>query len=96
MENFLSKMQIVGKLRDQIVGFVNCAMLNQRKKEELEKNLGMLTHDLREELIKTAYLQNLMKVKVLTKHFSLKFIESLVLRVKILQKKPKELLFLVI
>jgi len=88
-------MQIFGKLREEIVGFVKRAIENQKNKEEIEKNLNMLTHDLRDKLISTAYLNSLQKVKVLTRHFSSEFIENLVLRIKILQKRPKELIFLV-
>ena len=89
-------MKIIPPLRQEIVTFVHKALENEHSKNDIERNLNILTHDLREKLIFSAYSNNFLNVKILTKNFSNEFIEKLLLKVKILQKKPKETIFEVI
>lgn len=90
---FLKKMHIFGKLKEEILGFVGIALEKERKKEAIEKDLSILTQDIREQLIYKAYSNSLEKVKVLTKNFSPEFLQKLLLKVKILEMKPKEIIF---
>lgn len=86
-------MQVIGSLKEEIMGFSFKALENQENKEEIEKSLGFLTSDLREQLIEKAYTHRFELVKVLVKNFSKEFIGHLLRKVKILQIKPKESLF---
>jgi len=64
-----------------------------KNKEEIEKNISILTSDLREKLISNAYSQSFQQVKILSKTFSHECVEKLLMKVRILQKKPKETIF---
>ena len=86
-------MHIFGKLKEEIIGFVGIALEKEKKKEEIEKNLSILTQDIREQLLFKAYSNSLEKVKVLTKNFSPEFLQKLLLKVKILEMRPKETIF---
>ena len=90
------KMNIFGKLKVEILDFFEKAEENVKNNEEIENNISILTSDLREKLISNAYSHSFQQVKILSKNFSSECVEKLMMKVRILQKKPKEAIFEVI